>query len=118
MTWQHDTGHLQTMEGMSRRPASGGWAAKNKEYMVHWFHGLFCDPADETPYIGREGGYQYIWGGPYSANEELYAEFGAIATEDAIAEAINEVERDSIYEWAPSHNHPYQISVRGFDWID
>jgi hypothetical protein len=96
---------------------------KQKEYMVHWFQGLFCDPAHETPYIGNEGGYQYVWGGPYSASEELYEEFGLIATEEAILEAIDEIESDGIVEWAPSDNHPDQIARRDealaeAEWID
>lgn len=82
------------------------------KYMVHWFHGLFWDPANETPYNGREGGYLYIHGGPYDASDEFYEEFGAIVSDDVIQEAVDEVETDGITEWAPTHAHPDQIAYR------
>jgi hypothetical protein len=50
---------------------------RQKEYMRHWFHQNFEDPANETPCNSREGGYLYIWGGPYSAHEQLFDEFGS-----------------------------------------
>ena len=34
------------------------------KYLVDWFHYFYEDPANETPYNGREGGYLYIKGGP------------------------------------------------------
>ena len=81
---------------------------KQWAYMVQWFHGMFEDPANETPYDGREGGYQYIWGGPYEAADELGAEFGDIVSEEALEAAIAEVESDGIVEWAPGPGHPDQ----------
>ena len=38
-----------------------------KGVMKQWFFTLFEDPAQETLHDGREGGYQYIHGGPYDA---------------------------------------------------
>lgn len=81
---------------------------KQWAYMVHWFHGMFEDPANETPYVSREGGYQYIWGGPYDATDELGAEFGDFVSEEALDAAIAEVESDGIVEWAPGPGHPNQ----------
>ena len=69
---------------------------------------MFEDPAQETPYISREGGYQYILGGPYEAAHELGAEFGDIVSEEALEAAIAEVESDGIVEWAPGPGHPDQ----------
>lgn len=43
--------------------------------MVEWFHMNFEDPAHNTPYESAEGGYQWIWGGPYDAEEELQDAF-------------------------------------------
>lgn len=74
--------------------------------MVHWFQGLFDDPAQETPHNSREGGYQYIWGGPYDASDELGSEFGSIVSDEVLERAIEEVESDGIYEWAPTSAHP------------
>ena len=68
--------------------------------MVEWFHERFEDPAQETPYNGREGGYQYIHGGPFDAREELEANFPNEA-EDLIVIAVDEIESDGLTEWAP-----------------
>ena len=78
------------------------------DYLVHWFLGMFEDPANETPYESREGGYQYIWGGPYEAQDELDREFGGLVSEDVIDSAVSEVERDGTMHWAPGPNHPDQ----------
>lgn len=74
------------------------------EAMVEWFHENYEDPAQETPYISAEGGYQYIWGGPYDAREELEDAFSGEADEDLIVEAVRRVERSGTREWAPSGN--------------
>lgn len=81
---------------------------KQIDYLVHWFLGMFEDPANETPYESREGGYQYVWGGPYEAQDELYREFGELVSEDVIDSAVSEVERDGTMYWAPGPNHPDQ----------
>ena len=39
--------------------------------MEPWFYQNFEDPAEKTPYVSAEGGYQWIWGGPYDASEVL-----------------------------------------------
>ena len=45
------------------------------EAMVDWFAANYEDPAQSTPYDSSEGGYQYIWGGPYDAEEEIWGAF-------------------------------------------
>lgn len=78
-------------------------------YLVFWFRSYFEDPAMETPYNSDEGGYLYIWGGPYDAADELWSEFEGFANEDAIELAVEEVQADGIFEWAPGPRHPDQI---------
>ena len=68
------------------------------EIMRHWFHAEFSDP-NILPYDSGEGGYQWIWGGPYNARQELAAEFGEIAKEAAIAELESELS-DQSTEWS------------------
>lgn len=82
---------------------------KQVRYLVHWFHGMFEDPQNETPYaIDKESpyNYEYIWGGPFDARDELGDEFSGIVSEDVIEEAIGEVESEGTVEWAPGPNHP------------
>lgn len=38
-----------------------------KEIMKQWFLKRYCDPIENTPYDSGEGGYQYIFGGPFDA---------------------------------------------------
>jgi hypothetical protein len=68
--------------------------------MENWFWANYEDPAANTPYVGNEGGYQFIHGGPFDAREELEAEFANVVTEDAFEEVIRSIERDGT-EWAP-----------------
>lgn len=82
--------------------------AKQIEYIKHWFFRNFEDPANETPYNSQEGGYLYIWGGPYDALDEIGNEFGDLVSQEVIEEAVNEVQRDGIYDWAPGTEHPDQ----------
>lgn len=79
------------------------------QYLVEWFHYFYEDPANETPYNGREGGYLYIKGGPYSAEEELRENFEDVVPEDAILEAIEKIQSDGLFDWAPSHRHSDSI---------
>jgi hypothetical protein len=78
--------------------------------MVAWFNHMFEDPQNQTPYAADKDSpynYEYIWGGPYDASEELADQFSHIASEEVIQKAVNIVEgQDGIYEWAPSSAHP------------
>jgi hypothetical protein len=89
--------------------------ARKREYMLHWFHRNFEDPAQETPWNGEEGGYLYIWGGPYGADGVLHEEFGTLVTEKLIEEVAEEVQSEGIYDWAPGPDHPDQRS-REEEW--
>jgi len=81
--------------------------ARQKEYVRHWFHRNFEDPAQETPFNSQEGGYLFIWGGPYDAHEQLFDEFGSIIAEERIEEIANEIiNDDGIHDWAPGGDHP------------
>ncbi len=76
------------------------------EAMRQWFLTRFWDPANDTPYNGREGGCLYIHGGPYEAEDELYGRFGDLFDDEIVRAVIEDVESDGIYEWAPIHTEP------------
>jgi hypothetical protein len=82
----------------SRPDVRGKSGDEAVEMMVEWFRDNFEDPAHNTPY---DGGYVYIWGGPYEAAEEISEAFDGAASEAAIAAAIEEIEHDG-FEWAPA----------------
>lgn len=84
--------------------------------MVEWFRSMFEDPQNQTPYaIDKESpyNYEYIWGGPYFARDELYHQFGDEVSEAILERAIQEVERDGIIEWAPTWTNPDHLGGRG-----
>ncbi|KJE33740.1 hypothetical protein UF64_18710 [Thalassospira sp. HJ] len=80
------------------------------QLIAQWFYSLHEDPANETPYNGREGGYLYIHGGPYDAREAIENEFIDYVDAEIIGRAIDEVESDGTVEWAPSFLHPDRIA--------
>ncbi len=59
--------------------------------MAAWFLDNFEDPANLLPYDGQDGGYQWIYGGPYDAEDEL-----AEAYPGAPSEEISEAAADAI----------------------
>lgn len=71
------------------------------QMMVEWFGENFEDPAQETPYESAEGGYIYVWGGPYDAREEIEGAFPD-ATEEEIEVAVDDLQSDGLFDWAPS----------------
>ena len=71
------------------------------EAMQQWFLENFEDPAQEMPYDGREGGYQYIWGGPFDLWEELGEAFGDQVEQEEIDKAADGLS-DQAHDWAPA----------------
>src|SRR5260370_14021753 len=101
-TWdevQHDPLTLppESFEGMSQDEAV--------ELIKEWFLQNFEDPAHNTPFESAEGGYQYIWGGPSNPRDIIENVFADIASEELIAAAVDEMERESL-EWVPSDTPP------------
>ena len=71
------------------------------DVMRTWFFKNFEDPAERTPYESREGGYIWIWGGPYEAREELESEFSGIVPDELIEELSDEL-NGICWVWAPT----------------
>lgn len=84
--------------------------AKQLAYMKHWFETYYEDPVQETP--RNDGEYNYVWGGPYDAQDELGDEFGELVSDERMQEAVELVEYDGTVEWAPTSQHPtYRASL-------
>ena len=73
------------------------------EAMRGWFLTHYEDPAEYCPYDSAEGGYQYIYGGPYDAKEELFDEFGGVVDESVIDE-LADILSNIAPEWSGSSN--------------
>ncbi|MCB8880198.1 hypothetical protein ACELLULO517_08140 [Acidisoma cellulosilytica] len=66
--------------------------------MVTWFFANFEDPVESTPYETAEGGYQYIWGGPYEAADEITEAFPDVA-QNEVEEAVGLIEAGGTTDW-------------------
>ena len=77
---------------------------QTKVTLKQWFLENYEDPAENTPYVG-EVGYQWIWGGPYDAREEIVTHFTDVPR-DIVEEVVTELQRD-VVEWAPNSNRIY-----------
>lgn len=87
--------------GVSRTQFRKMRKAEKRDLILQWFYANYEDPAENTPFESAEGGYQYIWGGPYEARDELYAMFGDIVPESLIEDVANEIEKGGTFDWAP-----------------
>jgi hypothetical protein len=68
--------------------------AEQRELMIQWFFEDFKDSANQTPWDGETKEYMYIWGGPYSASDQVWEKFGDFVPESFIAEIVDEVQSD------------------------
>ena len=75
-------------------------------HMLTWFRRMYEDPVNETPRDSEEKDYLYLWGGPFNARDELWEEFGAVASDEAVQGALSEIEREGIVDWAPTSSNP------------
>jgi hypothetical protein len=80
------------------------------EVMRHWFHANYANPVENTPYESDEGGYIYIWGGPFDPHEELQDEFNGIIQDETIEELAEELSAVAL-EWT---GHPDSEDVDDF----
>lgn len=83
--------------------------------MRAWFHARYCDPAHETPYDSGEGGYQFIWGGPYDPADVLPERFDGFVEEEIIQEIIEEMYAEVGDQWAPINYGPPDDYDERFD---
>lgn len=84
--------------------------------MREWFLARYCDPAHETPYNGREGGYLFIHGGPYDPGDEIPERFSGIVDDDLIQEVVDELAGEHGDQWAPINHAPDDEWDERFDF--
>lgn len=93
----YEAGEFQFTPSQFRRISR----SRKIEFMVTWFRERYEDPAENMPYESGEGGYSWIWGGPYNADDEIQSEFSDVADFDTMQEAVEEIQADGIFDWAP-----------------
>lgn len=76
-----------------------------REIMLNWFTSRYEDPVHRTPYDSSEGGYVWIYGGPFDAEEELRGEFEGVIDEKVIVELAESLSHEcSDWTGAPSED--------------
>jgi hypothetical protein len=81
------------------------------EAMRRWFHARYEDPANETPYSSEDGGYLFVWGGPYDPSDEIQERFGGVIPYEVMEKLIHELWSEAGDEWAP-------IEHEGVDYFE
>ena len=84
--------------GLQHEPADDDERQARIDTLVEWFFERFEDPAHRLPYETAEGGYQWIYGGPYDAREQLEKNFPN-EVEHIIDAAVDKIESDGLTEW-------------------
>jgi len=69
------------------------------EKIKNWFSANYEDPAERLPYITKEGGYQWIHGGPINTGDAVHNNFMGEYSEEILEQAIDEIGRYE--EWSP-----------------
>src|SRR6056297_3346034 len=70
--------------------------------MKEWFYENYEDPANSLPHNSREGGYQWIYGGPETPLDALQDGFGEEFPFEFIEEvASNITDEAGIWDWTP-----------------
>lgn len=98
--------------------------------MMEWFFQNYDDPANFLPYETKEGGYQYLFGGPYELDQILYDEFGDKYPDSNIENVIKNIEQeyrsiswakrpnDDIYDYGESENTNISEQIEKEEEID
>ena len=82
--------------------------------MGTWFLANYESPAERTPYDSSEGGYIYIWGGPYETEEVIIEKFEEYVPDDVIQELVGELEQEQhCAEWT---NVPREDDYDDYYW--
>ncbi len=67
------------------------------EDLIDWFHENYEIPAQGVPYDSGEGGYQYMFGGPYDPLDELIERFPQVPM-STIESAVEQIEEKGL-DW-------------------
>lgn len=81
--------------------------------MKEWFLANYEPPENNLPFESREGGFLYIWGGPYDIEEVLSDEFGRNVSQHLIDICIEDIEGEyGPTEWsAVPQNENLWVSI-------
>lgn len=88
---------------------------KQAEVAERWFRERYEDPANRTPYESAEGGYIWIYGGPFEAEEVLREEFEGVIKEDVLSDLVENLQGEC---WDWTHTSRYDDYPDEFYEVD
>jgi len=91
--------HNKEVEKKYKKYLSRLTKEEQEKEIYNWFYQNFEAPVDCLPYESKEGGYIYIWGGPYEPRDVIENEFCEIIDPEIIDKVVNELEEIS-WEWS------------------
>jgi hypothetical protein len=66
-----------------------------------WFVARYEDPVEQCPFESAEGGYQFIYGAPYTATAVLTAAWSMVLTTSFVRAAAQRLEQEyDCYAWS------------------
>lgn len=78
------------------------------EAMRRWFCDRYEDPSNATPYSSEDGGYYFVWGGPYDPNDVIQERFSGIVQFEVMEELIHDLYSEVGHMWAPVEHDYYE----------
>jgi Zn-finger protein len=85
------------------------------EEIKKWFFENYEDPANSLPHESKEGGYQWIHGGPVDTEEAIYEHFREIYSEEILNKAIDEIGKYE--EWSPIPQSEEEFQDALSNWV-
>ena len=77
----------------------------------NWFFEHYEDPANSLPYISKEGGYQWIHGGPEDTADVIYNQFLQQYNENILEKTIDEIGRHEMWSPIPQSEDEFQEAL-------
>ncbi|MGC6322502.1 hypothetical protein ACNO7I_04665 [Bisgaard Taxon 45] len=89
---------------------------EQEEALFEWFTLRYEEPVHSLPYISREGGYQYIYGGPIDPYDELeqFEKYTSYDVIQDVAQRLYDIAEDT---WTPipQYSNDYQMKETPID---
>jgi hypothetical protein len=95
---------LLALSGATSRSAPSPWSERDESaytWLRDWFFAHYEDPVEICPYESAEGGYQYLWGGPYDTEWEINGTWWGVFSEEFLTKVAARIEEEyGCTEWS------------------
>jgi len=82
--------------------------------LMTWWNDHYANPADVCPFESADGGFQWIWGGPYDAYEEVLTHWGKVFTNEMLLLMVGHLQAATgVMEWSGVIEGQQEVSHGG-----